>query len=164
MTVPLKQSPVLRKLTMSKRSRVGHHLANAWQEIIKSEYCRGHINSERSLQGHLFAELRQRMREDGETMRLPARAQSRGLYAIPTLCASRMDMKRAKIDDSRVGARHWPTSIHVVARQNGTRFRLRPPPHGLYEGGGSFSGSASGDGPNPETLRICSDWRATSRY
>lgn len=43
---------------MVKRSKVGHLLADAWRNVIKSEYCNGHINSERSLQSHLFAELR----------------------------------------------------------------------------------------------------------
>jgi hypothetical protein len=46
---------------MVKRSKVGHCLADAWQNVIKSEYRAGHINSERSLQGHLFAELRHHM-------------------------------------------------------------------------------------------------------
>lgn len=54
---------------MGKRAKVGRHLAAAWQEVIESEYCRGHVNSERSLQGHLFAALRQRMRAEGEPNR-----------------------------------------------------------------------------------------------
>ncbi len=47
---------------MVKRSEVGHCLADAWLNVVKTEYCAGHINSERSLQGHLFAELRHQMR------------------------------------------------------------------------------------------------------
>lgn len=54
---------------MTKRDKVGNQLAQAWQDVIESEYCRGHINSERSLQGHLFAELRQRTRVEGEPSR-----------------------------------------------------------------------------------------------
>jgi hypothetical protein len=50
---------------MVKRSKVGHRLAVAWLNVINSEYCAGRINSERSLQGYLFAELRQQMRDDG---------------------------------------------------------------------------------------------------
>ncbi|CAB3795237.1 hypothetical protein LMG28614_04131 [Paraburkholderia ultramafica] len=54
---------------MVKRSKVGHHLADAWESVIQSEYCTGHINSERSLQGHLFAELLQRMRNANKPSR-----------------------------------------------------------------------------------------------
>src|ERR1700680_2068495 len=63
-TVSIKQASSVLLVIMVKRSKVGHHLAKAWLNVIDAEYCAGHINSERSLQGYLFAELRQQMKEE----------------------------------------------------------------------------------------------------
>jgi hypothetical protein len=43
---------------MAQRSKIGNHLIEAWKRTVENEYCNGHINSERSLQAVLFANLR----------------------------------------------------------------------------------------------------------
>lgn len=49
---------------MARRSKLGGHLVEAWRRTIKEDYCKGHINSERSLQALLVANLRTVFREE----------------------------------------------------------------------------------------------------
>jgi hypothetical protein len=43
---------------MPRRSRIGKQLIEAWKQTVNDDYCSGHINSERSLQALLLANLR----------------------------------------------------------------------------------------------------------
>lgn len=49
---------------MPKRTGIRNQLIRAWEQTVRSDYCSGHINSERSLQASLFANLRTVLKED----------------------------------------------------------------------------------------------------
>ncbi|AOZ11154.1 hypothetical protein [Cupriavidus malaysiensis] len=46
-----------------KRAKLGRHLLEAWVRAVEKDYCSGHINSERSLQALLVANLHEVFRE-----------------------------------------------------------------------------------------------------
>ena len=43
---------------MPRRSKIGNQLIEAWTQTVEEDYCSGHINSERSLQALLLANLK----------------------------------------------------------------------------------------------------------
>lgn len=53
---------------MPRRSKIGNQLVAAWTHTVEKDYCSGHVNSERSLQALLLANLRA-VFEDDETKR-----------------------------------------------------------------------------------------------
>jgi hypothetical protein len=55
---------------MARRSKLGNHIIKAWERTLESEYCKGYINSERSLQATLFANLRAVFTEEKTARRI----------------------------------------------------------------------------------------------
>jgi hypothetical protein len=53
---------------MPRRSKIGNQLIDAWTQTVEKDYCSGHVNSERSLQALLLANLMV-IFEDSETNR-----------------------------------------------------------------------------------------------
>ena len=50
---------------MPRRAKIGNPLILAWERTIQNDYCAGDVNSERSLQALLFANLSAGFEEEG---------------------------------------------------------------------------------------------------
>ncbi|TCG04915.1 hypothetical protein BZM27_37455 [Paraburkholderia steynii] len=55
---------------MPRRTKIGNQLIKAWKRTVENDYSPGHINSERSLQALLFANLRTVLNEEGAERRV----------------------------------------------------------------------------------------------
>ncbi|CAD6514473.1 hypothetical protein ACFQ3P_04635 [Paraburkholderia sabiae] len=55
---------------MARRAKLADHLIQAWRRTVQTDYCNGHINSERSLQALLVANLRAAFEEARSARRI----------------------------------------------------------------------------------------------